>query len=103
MYRPQMRGIEVRQASCLRDERDIVVSEVSGSRDGVPAGSEWIKADIASLLSDLPDKIELKVDAGTVSDELSTVEIVEGAMCYESYSYKQKDIAKAVRRICDGL
>ncbi len=73
-------SLDIEPAASI-SEQETTVFYLSGSRDGVPAGSEWIEADIASLLSDLPDKIELKVDAGTVSDKLSTVEIVEG----ESY------------------
>ena len=54
---------------------------VCENENAVPAGGKWIEADIRSLLADLPDRIDVNVDAGTVSDQLSTVEVVEG----ESY------------------
>ena len=60
------------------NETETTVFYISGSDKGVPAGGKWIEADIASLLADLPDRIDIKIDAGTVSGELSTVEIVDG-------------------------
>ena len=47
---------------------------IAASQDGMPAGYKFLQADIPALLKKIPDSIDLRINAGTDSKHLSTIE-----------------------------
>lgn len=47
---------------------------IAKSQDGMSGGYEFLQADIPSLLKKIPDSIDLKINAGTDPEHLSTIE-----------------------------
>ena len=47
---------------------------IAKTSDGMPSDYTWVEADIPALLSRIPEKIDLNVDAATDSEELSVID-----------------------------
>lgn len=47
---------------------------LASSNEGMPSGYTWVDADIRGMLKRIPEKIDLKIDAGTSADEVSVID-----------------------------